>query len=195
MSTEDYRVAMTGEEFSQISNDADDPFYEYYIKFYAENERITRLSSHELREKLPKGLQLLVFVTIFDGQVCNGGISQFFWNCPDLIADVCDVFVDLDQNELRREYETACETLLGKKENWIKLREEAYRDETNPDWSSFAKTYDLLDLSWFDEKYWETYDRDSPGLKVTKLGMRTHLLKAMADYVQTHRDDYIVSTG
>ncbi len=191
--TKEYRVPMTLEEFEQIGLTESELGYEYYERFYVANERLNRASSKEIRNHATKGLKLLVWSSFFDGEVCNGGIAQFFWNCPDLVADVCEVFDEFDLNELHKAYEVACDTVMENIDEWLLLRDEAYQDETNPSWLSYRNACDLLDLSWFDEKYWEKYSwSEDGGTRVVSPGLRTELFAKLAAYVRGNPMEFIV---
>jgi hypothetical protein len=88
--------------------------------------------------------------------VKNGGITQFFWNCTDLIFPASDALAALKYSELSVAYEKALERLIGKKDKWIELRNQSGNDPESL-WEPFQATYDLLDLTWFDDAYFEQY--------------------------------------
>src|SRR6185295_2352611 len=122
-----------------------------------------RFDDPACQSRLTRGQRMLFSLSAFDGQVKNGGITQFFWNCPDLIFEVGDSLKALELTELSGLYDRGVDTLIGKKEDWAQLRNKAYRDPQNPDWQSFQKSYDLLDLSWFEDDYYDRWGRDSQG--------------------------------
>jgi hypothetical protein len=201
MTTEEYRIEMTSEEFSRLrfeTNDRfdgilPDRFAAYYVYFFLENKKANRLSIKDIRDKLSNGLKLLIFASIFEAEVSNGGITQFFWNYPEMIVDIYELFEILGEVELRDNYETACENLTGNEDNWRNLREMAHRDEKDSKWAPFAESYDLLDLGWFDDLYSAKYERESNGEYILKRpGLRTNMLEAIADYVESHPDEFIV---
>ena len=58
--------------------------------------------------------------------------------------------------ELSVAYEKALESLIGKKDKWLDLRRQSSSDSANF-WGPFQATYDLLDLNWFDDAYFEQF--------------------------------------
>lgn len=126
--------------------------------------------------QLTPGQRILYALTALDGQVRNGGVTQFFWNCSDLIFPAGDALAALGYVELSAAYEQALERLLGQKDRWMDLRDQS---RANPDdfWGSFQKTYDLLELDWFDNAYFKQF---GPALV-------TMLVK----YVSEHKAEFI----
>lgn len=137
---------------------------------------IGRRDTPECWNQLTPGQRILYALTALDGQVRNGGVTQFFWNCPDLIFPACDAMAALGYSEFSAAYEQALERLLGQKDRWIDLRDQS---RANPAdfWGSFQATYDLLDLDWFDDAYFKQY---GPAL-VTRL----------VKYVSEHKKEFI----
>lgn len=125
---------------------------------------------------LTQGQRILISLSALDGQVKNGGITQFFWNCPDLIFPVSDALVGLGYMELSVAYEKALESLMGNKDQWLNIRKQS-SDNPTFSWEQFQETYELLDLNWFDDAYFKQY-----GLMLNDL-----LLK----YVREHKTEFI----
>jgi hypothetical protein len=137
-----------------------------------------RRDDPECRRSLTPGQRTLHSLAALDGQVGNGGIAQFFWNCPDLIIEASESLEVLGETELAAAYGRALEALIGNKEDWLELRKLAGADPEGF-WESFQATYDLLDLDWFDTAYFGQHG----GLLVARL----------VNYVQTHRAEFIES--
>ena len=53
---------------------------------------------------LTRGQWLLIIITGFYGQVCNGGVLQYFDNCTEQVFDVPDALKILELHEFRRAY-------------------------------------------------------------------------------------------
>jgi hypothetical protein len=157
----------------------------YYYKLIAKNERLQelfakyagKLTDPECWECLTPGQRLLTSLGALDGEVKNGGISQFFWNCSDLAFEVSDALQKLGETELLELYERALQGLIGKKDDWIELRKQAFKDPSNPNWEPFQKSYKLLDLGWFDDAYFDKYGPS--------------VLRRLADYVKAHKEEFI----
>jgi hypothetical protein len=124
--------------------------------------------------------------------VKNGGITQFFWNFPEYIFEVRDAIELLGPPELLQNYEKALESLVGRKEGWLKLRQECYLDQSNPDWEPFRKSYDLLDIGWFDKAYFDKrgYNERKEWV-IQQRGLHHALLKHLADYVRSYKAELI----
>jgi hypothetical protein len=137
-----------------------------------------KLNDPECSSSLTQGQRILYSLAALDGQVKNGGITQFFWNCPDLILAVSGALNSLGETDLSAAYEKAIECLIGNNPEWIELRMRSSNDPSNF-WEPFRASYDLLDLAWFDNAYFDTH---GPFL-VTKL----------VNYVRSHKEEFIDS--
>lgn len=144
-------------------------FTGYCEKLLYKNEKLRellhqfvgRLDAPGCWNHLTQGQRILYSLAALDGQVKNGGITQFFWNCPDLILPASDALAALNYSELSVAYEKALESLIGKKDKWVELRNQSKSVLAKSDpadfWGPFQATYDLLDLNWFDDAYFEQY--------------------------------------
>jgi hypothetical protein len=136
----------------------------YCEKLLYKNEKLSemlqqflgRLDDPGCWNRLTQGQRILYSLAALNGQVKNGGISQFFWNCPDLIFPTSDALAALNYSELSTAYEKALESLIGNKDKWVALRNQSGNDPESF-WEPFQATYDLLDLNWFDDAYFEQY--------------------------------------
>jgi hypothetical protein len=130
----------------------------------------------DCRESLTRGQRILLSLSALDGQVRNGGITQFFWNCPDLIFEACESLETAGPPELTAAYRRALEALIGSSEDWTALRTKSSIDSSRF-WESFQASYDLLDLNWFDDAYFEQNG--------------DVLAARLVNYVQTHKAEFI----
>jgi hypothetical protein len=190
-----YRAEMSPAAFEAIPTDADHPIDAYYDALIDGNKRITSrfYEDHKQLRKLTQGQQLLFRLGTFDSQVKNGGITQFFWNCPESVFDVADDIELLGVPKLLRNYERALESLVGKKGRWLKLREEWAKGKNNPPWEAFRESYELLDLDWFDDAYFDQrgYNEKKEWVRLRR-GLHHTLLTRLAEYVRAHRAEFIV---
>jgi hypothetical protein len=190
----DYRAKLTKEELDRIPTDNQwDPSFGYFDKLFLTNAKLPKERwTVEFLETLTKGQQIFVLLASFDGQVKNGGITQFLWNCPDEIFPVRDAIEYLGEKKLLENYERALENLLGKKESWLALREQCYQAPKNPKWESFQATYDLLDLSWFDDAYFDKCGYDSENQWVVQGdGLHRSLAGKLIAYVKDRPEEFI----
>jgi hypothetical protein len=148
------------------------------------------LGDAERRKDATVGQRVLYCLSVFDGQVKNGGITQFFWNCPDLVFDVSDALHSLNVPELTQAYDRAVESLVGKKDKWFELRDQAYKDANHPDWEPFRQSYDLLNLEGFEEAYYDKHD-PSDYSRIVKPGLSSILMRQLRDYVVAHPEEFI----
>jgi hypothetical protein len=195
MARADSRRVMSIAEFNAIPVDDKYPIDGYYKILIDENERIPNAvleNPRRLKEELTAGQRMLIEVATFDSQVKNGGITQYFWNCVGSIFEVGDWIEQLGVSELRVNYDRALESLVGKKDKWLALREEMNMARDNPQWETFQQSYDLLDLSWFDDAYFDKYDYDENKEWVRKSrGIHYTLLTRLAEYIRTHAEEFI----
>lgn len=63
--------------YIQQTGEVVDPMWEYLL-LYFEQEETTHFEGFV--DSLPKGLQFVYYFYVFDGDVLNGGIRQFFYN-------------------------------------------------------------------------------------------------------------------
>jgi len=132
----------------------------------------------DCRDCFTQGQRILHVLSVFDGQVKNGGLTRFFWNYPDLIFEVPDALEPLGQTALRHAYDNAMEGLVGNKDEWIELRKK-FSNDPGDAWQPFEKSYDLLDLAWFDDAYFKTYGQS--------------LVAGLVNYVKCHKEEFIES--
>jgi hypothetical protein len=196
----DFRATLSAAEFAAIPIDEECPIDNYYAELIDRNKKFRDLGDEfprgyeeiALIRRLPVGQQLLILLGVFDGQVCNGGITQFFWNYPEYLFEVRDAIERLGESALLANYERALEALLGKKDGWLKLREECYRVKDNPSWESFRQSYDMMDLGWFDNAYFDKRSyNDQNEWVVQERGLKYSFLRSLARYIQSHRSEFI----
>ena len=126
--------------------------------------------------QLTPGQQIFYALNAFNGQVNNGGVTQFFFNCPDLIFPAYDALVALGYAELTTNYEQALERLLGQKERWAELRRQALGNPAEF-WETYQTLHEELELDWFDEFYFKQAGAE--------------LVDRLLAYVRGHADEFI----
>jgi hypothetical protein len=200
MAQRDFRARISPDDFAVIPFDEEHPIDNYYRELVDGNQKLSGIREEfprgyediKLIRQLTPGQQLLILLGVFDGQVCNGGITQFFWNYPEYLFDVRDTIERLGDLAVLSNYERALEALVGNKERWFELREECYRAEGGPSWESFRQSYDLLDLSWFEDAYFDKRGYNDRKEWVTfARGLQYSFLHRVAEYVRSHRSEFI----
>lgn len=196
----DLRAKLSPDDFAAIPIEREGPIDNYYLELVEKNQKFWNIREEFPRtyedirviRQLTPGQQLLILLGVFDGQICNGGITQFFWNYSEYVFDVRDAIEHLGDTGVLRNYERALEGLVGNKDRWLQLREECYRAEGGPNWESFRESYDLLDLGWFDDAYFdERRYNDKKVWIVQKRGLQYPFLHRLAEYVRSHRSEFI----
>ena len=144
-----------------------------------------RFDEAELWRQLTPGQRYVLLLSSLDGQVKNGGVAQFFWNCSALIAPVQQALPEFDLPELAARFDRAVATLLERFPDWKGLRNSS--DSVDEDaWAAFEESYELLDLEWFDQSYFSLHiDKPDgpPSPEVTTI--------RLLEYITTHRDEFI----
>src|SRR5262249_20280506 len=105
----DDRRIISAADFAAIPADDDYPIDGYYEALIDQNERLGHqfLEDAEQLKKPTAGQRMLIQLGTFDSQVKNGGITQFFWNCPTYIFDVADWIEHLGVPGLQANYDRA----------------------------------------------------------------------------------------
>jgi hypothetical protein len=191
---------MSPSDFAAISFEEDNPIDNYYFELIDKNPKFSNVWEAYPRgyegitfiRQLTPGKQMLILLGVFDGQVCNGGITQFFWNYPEYLFDVRDAIERLGDAAVLENYERALEGLVGHKDRWFQLREECYGADGGPNWESFRQSYDLLELGWFDDAYFDERGyNDRMEWIEQKCGLKHPFLCRVAEYVRSHPSEFI----
>jgi hypothetical protein len=196
----DFRAQMSAADFEAIPVDDEYPAHSYYERLIAGNDKFRSIGEEfpggwgdvRLVKRLTRGQQLLVLLAVFDAQVKNGGVTQFFFNRPEYAFEVRDAIAYLGPPELLQNYERALAALLDNQDRWLELRRECYREQDNPSWEPFRQTYELLDLGWFDTAYFDERGYDArDGWVIRQRGFHHALMRRLAEYVKSHRAEFI----
>jgi hypothetical protein len=200
MAEKDYRAKLSAAEFEAIPRDEECPILGYYEELIDCNEKFRGIHKEfprgyediALIQQLTRGQQILIQLGVLDGQISNGGITQFFWNYPEYIFEVRDAIEELGHEEMLANYERALEGLVGNKDRWLELRHECYSHPNGPQWETFQESYRLLVLGWFDEAYYGQKGENEKGEWVwQKKGLQESFLRGLAEYVRAHLFDFI----
>jgi hypothetical protein len=194
MTEVNHRRVMSATEFDAIPADDEYPIDGLYEALIDRNDRITHeVYEHPERFKeLTAGQRMLIQLGTFDSQVKNGGITQFFWNCAESIFDVADWIQALGVPELQANYDRALEALVGKKDQWLVLRAEWSKGRDNPKWETFQQTYELLELGWFEDAYFDKrgYNERQEWVRQST-GLHHALQTRLVEYIRDHRAEFI----
>lgn len=130
---------------------------------------------------LTRGQKMFYSLLVFNGEVDNGGVYQFFFNRPEFSFAVLETFEELKLNKLKSDYEKCLNEFIGTKDSYS-IRKQLFND-TNKDWSkrwkSFTDGYETVQSGKIIEDY---YYND---------GFKKELYKTFVDYVDTHFDQFV----
>ena len=185
MLSADYRRVMSLSEFDRLAINEEYPIVSYYEALIGENDRLGREGyvQSERFQDLSDGQRMLIQIAEFDGQLKNGGITQFFWNFAENMPGVSRCIELLGQSELLAHYHRACETLTSNQSRWSKLRVE----------DNYEEACNLLDLEWFDGLYFDGYGYNEQGeWGLRSIGLQHGLALQVVDYIRDHTNEFIV---
>jgi hypothetical protein len=144
-----------------------------------------RFDLSSLWPQLTSGQRFVLLLATFDGQVRNGGVTQFFWNCLSYTAPVQQALHEFNMPELAAKLDRAVATLLERFPDWNALRS-SFESVDEDAWAAFEESYELLDLDWFDQAYFSLHT-DKPDGPPSQEVITIRLL----EYIATHRDEFI----
>jgi hypothetical protein len=126
--------------------------------------------------KLTKGQKIIFSMLIFEGQICNGGVSQFFMNYPENSLPVLEGLEELQLEQLKHGYEKCFQEFCGSARSLEALRDAFKINETESKdkWLSFSED-DYYVISG--EKFEEYFYTDE---------CRKLFHKAMVDYIDNN---------
>lgn len=192
---DDYRISMTLTEFEALSIHQDYLISSYWDPLIDANPKLMSedFGNEAFLAIVTPGQRLFLLLGVFDGQVCNGGITQFFWNCQGTIFPVRDALEELGESDVLKRYEKALDALAGKQGRWQALRAEWARlapgDEA---WGSFRQSYELLDLDWFNQDYFNKWGYDAEGKWVmVREGLKEPFARRLVAFVKARPMDFI----
>lgn len=105
---------------------------------------IQGLSAAIVSNEITKGQWLLYTHVCFVGQIVNGGVEQFFDNCPGLILDADKLLTDFGSSDLKEAYSLAAKRFLEVIDHHAGKNPEATGEE-------LSLFYADLDAAWCDD--------------------------------------------
>ena len=183
----DYRLDTSSEEFKKV-----DLFHLYPIESLMEKliednpkieyEEFLMPTYTDRLKELTSGQQMLIQLHNFDGQVKNGGITQFFWNCQSSIFDIGVHLKALEFDIFYTNYIKAVEMLFEKNGSWDHLHSEWSKAPNKVEY--FQQASSDVDLKWFDDQYYDFHGEELKGNE--KQGLGSKLLIKLHDYIYSN---------
>lgn len=120
-----------------------------------------------------RGQRILLHLSALDGEVENGGIAQFIWNCPNMVLPTLAALESLGYEELLRVYEKVIDDLGSHAEEWVRLRN---ADQTDSDemWDSFDTASQLINGDDFDDPYFDYLGAKARRMAIEYVNANTH---------------------
>ena len=182
----DYRLSVTAGALKQLTLQISPDYriLELHDALIAGNPAIDDIDAQW--NSLTAGQKLLVRVATFDSQLLNGGLEQYFWNCPHQAVDLVDDLRALAVTELSERYESALQELGDEKSEWLELRAR-FSGMGGDDFDLISRAAELLDFSDFNSSYLGDWSDDAgQGRRAWNDLLGVALLR----YVSSHADEF-----
>ncbi|MBL1434701.1 MAG: DUF4375 domain-containing protein [Rhodobacteraceae bacterium] len=149
------RVENFGKPKFKLSEPVSSQIYDFFEDYFpAEIERRMRdlnqtyplkgLKVEIGRCEITKGQWLLYTTVCLNGQITNGGLVQFFENCPGLVKDALALLQEWADPEFAAAYEKAAKPLLGLIEKHAKKYPDAQGVDLTVFWEEFEIALDSI---------------------------------------------------
>ncbi len=138
-------------------------------------------------KRLTEGQKLLVKLTVFDAEVRNGGVEQFFWNHPDQVFEIHDVLAQVGASSVADDYSKVLDQLCESGESWLDLRARV-KSNTNEDLELFLDSRELIDTDEFNSSYYGEWDGWGKQLAP---GYGDHLARSAVEYLTANLSQFV----
>ena len=138
----------------------DNRFWEYMYRLFDTLPELSgRLPNPEFFNSLNREQKIFYCLLVFNGDVDNGGVSQFFFNKPEFAFAVLETFEALQMTKLKNDYEKCLNEFIGTSNSYAK-RKAIFSDpslEWEKRWKAFTNGYDdIKSAEKLEDYYWET---------------------------------------
>jgi hypothetical protein len=162
---------------------------ELHDRLIDQNDRITDVDDEW--KSLTPGQRMLYVLAQFDAEVVNGGVEQFFWNCPERIFEVHEALEKLGEARLVAAYEEVLDQLAEEQESWLDLRER-FGSGDGEKLGLFIESRDLLEVDDFDDAWYGEWDGHGTQLAD---GLGDLLGQRMTQWVLEHPQEFCTGKG
>lgn len=138
-------------------------------------------------KRMTTGQRHLARIAVFDMEIKNGGVEQYFWNHPNTIFDIYDSLVAVGAVETAGEYSALLDRFTEVGESWLDLRAR-FTGGTSEDLELFIESREVLDTDDFDDAY--SGEWDGAGTKVSP-GLGDTLCAAMVEYLEAKPGEFV----
>jgi len=130
---------------------------------------------------LTRGQKMFYSLLVFNGDVDNGGVGQFFFNRPEFSFAVLETFEELKLNRLKSDYEKCLNEFFGSVESYFIGNKNL--NDRSPEWTerwlSFTDGDGNLKSATTIEDYY--YNEE----------FKKELYKTFTDFVDNHLDQFV----
>ena len=137
------------------------------------NRHRQQLDANAFVNKTTKGQRLLLHLAALDGQTRNGGITQFIWNCPEMVLTTLDALGPLNYTELLTSYQHVIDRLGLNCDEWARLRN-ADQNDSEEMWDNLDAAAKLINGDEFDDPYFEHVGAAARSKAIQYVNTHTH---------------------
>ena len=162
----------------------DNRLWEYMYKFHDTLSSLAKgqfSSDKDFFEKLTRCQKIFNSFLIFNGEVDNGGVYQFFFNRPEFCFAIVDSLEILGLNDLKNDYSKCLDEFLSEA-NSFNRRKVIFLNK-NYYW---AKRWDSFTEGYSDIKSAETIENYFYKEEYKKL-----MYKTVVDYIDNHIESFV----
>jgi len=164
-------------------NAFDNRFWEYMYQIFDTLPGIAGKTGSDriFFNNLTRGQKMFYSLLVFNGDVDNGGVGQFFFNRPEFSFAVLETFEELKLNRLKSNYEKCLNEFLGSVDSYFKGKRNL--NDISPEWTerwlSFTDGDGNLKSATTIEDYY--YNEE----------FKKELYKTFTDFVDNHLDQFV----
>lgn len=181
---------MSEAAFERVPVDAEEPAYPLAEVLLWENESIQWDTP---MDELTAGQRVLRAVSILDSQVNNGGITQFFFNRPEMIPHASEGLRAIGAVDAVEAYDRAVGQVLGES-TWHELTQRA-RGDNGIDWGTFSELYQEFDLEWFNDGWFPKREWNGQSTVVVQHRIAHNVHKCLVEYIRSRPNEFIRPLG
>lgn len=151
----------------QNFDEYDNRFWEYMYEYFDKLPKIAgeEMPNQDFFNKLNRPQKVFYCMLVFNGDVDNGGVNQFFFNKPEFAFAVLETFEELKLPKLKNDYEKCLNELMGNADSYGK-RKQIFNDENKSwekRWKAFTDGYaeiksaEKLEDYYYDKEFKKEY--------------------------------------
>lgn len=144
------------------------------------NAKIQDVLANDEFSRMTAPQRALAALSRFDVQLQNGGLFQFFWNCPQWVEHVHPALLAVGVPELAKAFMKAVKQLGLGIESFVAQRQAGSVD-------AFLEAVEDNDFEWFEDAYFGEFDESADRWS----GLVERLYEGSVGYVQRNLDGFV----